>query len=212
MSGSSSSSPRGEKEQAVLQAATRVFLQHGFSAATTDMIQREAGVSKATVYACYANKQTLFAAVIENECTAFMATVRTIAVENRDVMSTLSKMGRAYLDILLSPDSLALFRTVLAEASRFPALSRHFYQVGPRAAVALFSERLSYFSARHELDLKGCGAELAARIFLGLLRTDSHLELLMHPDAGFSPQQIDAAVNLAVCGFLQLFPPTHTDC
>ena len=28
----------------VLQAARKVFLTHGFSAATTDMIQREAGV------------------------------------------------------------------------------------------------------------------------------------------------------------------------
>jgi hypothetical protein len=34
---------------------SKVFLAHGFSAAATDMVQREAGVSKSTVYAHYAN-------------------------------------------------------------------------------------------------------------------------------------------------------------
>lgn len=38
-----------DKSVAILDAATTVFLTHGFSAATTDMIQREAGVSKKTM-------------------------------------------------------------------------------------------------------------------------------------------------------------------
>src|SRR3546814_1070545 len=45
------------KALTVLRAARNIFLTHGFSAATTDMIQREAGVSKSTVYAHYANKE-----------------------------------------------------------------------------------------------------------------------------------------------------------
>jgi AcrR family transcriptional regulator len=40
-----------------------VFLANGFSAATTDMIQQAAGVSKSTVYSHYPNKEALFAAV-----------------------------------------------------------------------------------------------------------------------------------------------------
>jgi AcrR family transcriptional regulator len=43
---------RSGKEAVVLKAAAPVFLTHGFSAAISDMIQREAGVSKATMYAC----------------------------------------------------------------------------------------------------------------------------------------------------------------
>ena len=43
--------PLTEKQLTVLLAASDVFLEHGFSAATTDMIQQRAGVSKATVYA-----------------------------------------------------------------------------------------------------------------------------------------------------------------
>src|SRR3546814_9810578 len=48
-----SSGELNAKALTVLRAARTVFLTHGFSAATTDMIQREAGVSKSTVYAHY---------------------------------------------------------------------------------------------------------------------------------------------------------------
>lgn len=44
-----SSDELNTKALTVLRAARNVFLTHGFSA-TTDMIQREAGVSKSTVY------------------------------------------------------------------------------------------------------------------------------------------------------------------
>ncbi|WP_412770482.1 helix-turn-helix domain-containing protein [Ralstonia solanacearum] len=48
---------QSDKEASVLKAATEVFLAHGFSAATTDMIQRRAGVSKATMYGRFPNKE-----------------------------------------------------------------------------------------------------------------------------------------------------------
>jgi TetR/AcrR family transcriptional regulator, mexJK operon transcriptional repressor len=40
---------QSEKARAVLAGARAVFLANGFSAATTDMIQQAAGVSKSTV-------------------------------------------------------------------------------------------------------------------------------------------------------------------
>ena len=52
------------KALTVLRAARTVFLTHGFSAATADMIQREAGVSSPR-FTRYANKEALFTAVIE---------------------------------------------------------------------------------------------------------------------------------------------------
>jgi Transcriptional regulator len=61
----------GTKAYTVLRAARKIFLTYGFSGATTDMIQREAAVSKSTVYAHYANKEALFIAVVEAECRIF---------------------------------------------------------------------------------------------------------------------------------------------
>src|ERR1700692_4440775 len=54
----------GGKAETILAAAERAFLASGFGAVTMDRIAREAGVSKATVYAHFTGKEALFGAVI----------------------------------------------------------------------------------------------------------------------------------------------------
>src|ERR1700681_2266757 len=54
----------GAKAETILAAAERAFLASGFGAVTMDRIAREAGVSKATVYAHFTGKEALFGAVI----------------------------------------------------------------------------------------------------------------------------------------------------
>ncbi|WP_042860663.1 TetR/AcrR family transcriptional regulator [Dickeya sp. NCPPB 3274] len=55
---------RRPKAWKVLEAARKIFLTYGFSAATTDMSQRKAHVFKSTVYAHYQNKEPLFIAML----------------------------------------------------------------------------------------------------------------------------------------------------
>src|SRR5471032_3558194 len=82
-----------DKAAAVLAGARSVFLAHGFSSATTDMIQQAAGVSKATVYARYATKEALFIAVIEAECERFLGTVRTTVVRSKKLRDVVQAMA-----------------------------------------------------------------------------------------------------------------------
>src|SRR5215470_7191783 len=58
------------KAESILAAAKRSFLTAGFGTVSMDTIAREAGVSKATVYAHFAGKEELFGAVIDLECEA----------------------------------------------------------------------------------------------------------------------------------------------
>ena len=54
----------GGKAETILAAAERAFLAGGFGAVTMDAIAREAGVSKATVYAHFTGKEELFGAIV----------------------------------------------------------------------------------------------------------------------------------------------------
>ena len=56
--------PPSAKAQEILQAARGVFIAKGFEAASMDAVAREAGVSKATVYAHFKSKSDLFAAMM----------------------------------------------------------------------------------------------------------------------------------------------------
>ena len=68
--------PTGGKAESILAAAKRMFLESGFGAVSMDAIAREAGVSKATVYAHFAGKEELFGAVIGRECEHYFAGFR----------------------------------------------------------------------------------------------------------------------------------------
>lgn len=198
-----------EKTAAVLDAAAQVFLAHGFSAATTDMIQRAAAVSKATVYACYPNKEALFAAVIERECQHMMDGIRALDGIAQPLRPALTEMGRAYLAMLLSPNGLALYRVVVADAPRFPELGRLFFQTGPQQVVAIVARLLC--RAADSLDLSAIGAAEAAKLFLSLLRNEAQLELLTHPSAQTSAAGIDRLVELAVSTFLRAYAPGNAN-
>lgn len=193
------------KTQKVLQAATTIFLQHGFSAATTDMIQREAKVSKATLYACYPNKEALFAAVIEHQCHQQMMRLKAMDVESEDIVVSLSNLGRAYLQVILSPGLLNLFRVVVAEAPRFPELSRRFFVAGPQVAVEVFSKHLAKAVDEGQLDIQSVGLESAANLIIGLIRSEAQMECLTHPNALPSEAQLDKWVHLGVSTFMRAF-------
>src|ERR1700679_498305 len=55
----------GRVEERILDAAGRVFLEHGFQGASVDEIADAASAGKPTIYARFPNKQALFTAVVE---------------------------------------------------------------------------------------------------------------------------------------------------
>jgi TetR/AcrR family transcriptional regulator, mexJK operon transcriptional repressor len=193
------------KARTVLRAARNVFLTHGFSAATTDMIQREAGVSKSTVYAHYATKEALFVAVIEAECAAFADTVRRIEFRPGKLRETLTALAQAYLDIVLSPTGLSLFRVVIAEAPRFPNLARTFYLAGPQVIAGMVADCLGSAVTSGEADLSELGRDAAARLFINLVRSEPQLQCLTHPGAAPSAAQIHQWTSEAVTTFMRAY-------
>jgi AcrR family transcriptional regulator len=193
------------KAENILLAARSVFLDQGFSAATTDAIQRAARVSKSTVYAEYPTKKTLFAAVIEREYVSLSASLNSLCIESNDVEQTLTALARAYLNVVLAPNGLALYRSVIGEAPRFPALARTFYQVGPKAATTIIEQYIKYAEEVGQINVRSIGTTTAANQFLSLVRSDAQLELLTHPDSWLSDAQLDNRVAAAVRTFLRAF-------
>ncbi len=194
-----------DKAAAVLAGARSVFLAHGFSAATTDMIQQASGVSKATVYARYPTKEALFIAVIEAECERFLGTVRATVVRSRNLREVLEAMAHAYLRVVLSPAALALFRTVVGEAPRFPALARQFYLVGPHGFNDIVERFLEEAAARDELDFSSVGLEMATIHFVNLVRGEAQMQCLTHPEAVPAQAQFDQWATAAATTFLRAF-------
>ena len=194
-----------DKALVVLDAASRVFLEHGFSAATTDMIQREAGVSKSTVYAHYPNKDALFVAVIERECLNMTEHFRAMEPRETTLHTRFTELGMAYLQIVLSPKGLALFRVAAAESPRFPAVGQRFHATGPKVVNEVMAKHVARAVEQGELNVQAVGVDAAATLFVSLLRGEGHMECIAYPDSLPSAARLEQWVRLAVTTFLLAF-------
>ena len=193
----------GSKAESILAAAKRTFLAAGFGAVSMDAIAREAGVSKATVYAHFAGKEDLFGAVIERECERYFSRFSAGELDLGDVRASLTVLGRRFLELLLSPDGIALHRIILGEVTRFPGLGEVFWRAGPERQRVQIEAFLTSAAASGTLDL--ADTRLAAEQFLSLVRGDVQLRHLMRLEANADQRGIGIAVEGAVATFMRAF-------
>jgi AcrR family transcriptional regulator len=195
--------PFGGKAETILAAAERAFLAIGYGAVSMDMIAREAGVSKATVYAHFAGKEELFGAVIGRECESYFARFSAGELDPRDVRGSLAVLGRRFLDLVLSPDAIALHRIIVAEVGRFPALGQVFWRAGPERERVQIEGFLKSAVAAGTLSLED--PRRAAEQFVSLVKGDIHLRQLLRLDREPDDRQIAEAAAAAVDTFIRAF-------
>jgi len=191
------------KAESILAAAKRTFLAAGFGAVSMDTIAREAGVSKATVYAHFAGKEELFGAVIGRECELYFARFTAGELDPRSVRASLSVLGRRFLELVLSTDAIALHRIILGEVTRFPELGEIFWRAGPERQRVQIEAFLQSAVACGTLSVPD--TRLAAEQFVSLVRGDVQLRHLLRLDAEAGRAEIHAAVEAAVATFIRAF-------
>jgi TetR/AcrR family transcriptional regulator, mexJK operon transcriptional repressor len=188
------------KQDAILEAASEIFLEQGFGNASMDEIARRAGVSKATVYSHFESKPALFGAIVQHRCQRTLAAMLA-ELSDQPVEQTLTTLGRQFLDVLMMPGSLPLYRVVLAEAPRFPELGRIFYEAGPdRCAIAL-TDYLTDLDRRGVLQVSD--PRWSAEQFLGGVLGQIHIRMLLGvASEPPSPAARERFVAAAVSAFL----------
>jgi TetR/AcrR family transcriptional repressor of mexJK operon len=187
------------KHAKILAAANRVFLEQGYGAASMDLIARQAGVSKITIYAHFSNKATLFGAIVEDLAARLTRAIDQLAIAGLQPEQALRRVGAAYLRLALASSSLALHRLIVAETARHPELGQLIHRSGPQTIVATLA---SYLAGRAELKLSN--PKLAAEQFLGMVLGHRQLGLLLGAmPAAKTRKTIDQTVDHAVRLFLK---------
>jgi AcrR family transcriptional regulator len=191
------------KARQILCGARETFLDLGFEGASVDEIARRAGVSKGTLYNHFEDKRSLFAAVIDHECKAQAEGIFTIGMEEDDVEASLRRIGRHYLDFLLSPSALALFRITVAESERFPRVGRAFWDSGPDLGTRRLAQFLAVAVSRGDLGISDL--DLAAHQFTELCKAELFYKTLLGvidaPDDERRAHHVDAAVKVFLRAF-----------
>ncbi|MBV9015503.1 MAG: TetR/AcrR family transcriptional regulator [Alphaproteobacteria bacterium] len=191
------------KAALVLGAARRAFLASGFGAVSMDTIAREAGVSKATVYAHFGSKEELFGAVVADVAEQRFAGFSALELDPTDVEASLETIARRFLDLVLSREAVAVNRIIIGEVIRFPALGDVFWQAGPERNRQQIEEFLRRAAEVGSLNIDD--PRLAAEQFASLVRGESHLRSLFGLDEPQDSAALGDIVTNAVATFLRAF-------
>ena len=113
-----------EKEQRVKEAVIKLILEEGFEGASISKIAREAGVSPATVYIYYDNKEQMLTSIYReyaNSTYEYMMSRIRADMDGRQLISTLVRGYYSYIT-----DNLEIYRFV-EQCSHCPTLSDQEY-------------------------------------------------------------------------------------
>lgn len=189
------------KRQSILDAAKQAFLVHGYSNVSMEAIAEAAPVSKPTLYSHFKSKQDLFAAVVAGECEFLLGTLERSPSEFQHVVTGLHAIARAVVDLIYAPESLMLYRLIIAEQQHFPELGPQVYRSGAEPVLRQLSSYLSELEAAGTLTIPDVAA--SSRLFLGMLKGDEHFRCLLGVQSGLSDEEKEAMINAAVSLFLK---------
>ena len=154
----------------ILDAATTLFLRHGYAGTSMDEIAALAGVSKQTVYTHFADKERLFSDLVlrnTDRVDEFVDALPRLLPDGDELEKDLRSLARRYITTVIQTRVLQLRRLVIAEGSQFPDLARTYYERVPERVLVALGSHLQRLAERGLLRLED--PQLAANHFAGLI-------------------------------------------
>jgi len=157
-------SPRIDKREAILRAATDIFAEHGFFHAQVADVARAAGVAAGTVYLYFKSKDDLLVSIFERTMREAIADGRACIAPLGDPVEQLRAIARVHLDRMGRDRGLAVvFQVELRQSTKF---MEHFSATLVREYLGVIRGILVAGQAagafRREIN-----ATLAAKLFFG---------------------------------------------
>lgn len=199
---SNSAEAVAETRNRLIQAAREAFMEEGYRA-SVDGIAARAGVAKQTLYNHFPSKEELFS---ESVGLVSAAIVVTLDGQTDDVRASLLRFGAAFRQKVHGAEGLALFRTLMAEAARFPTLAQAFFAKGPEQTAARLADFLGRaMTAGH---LRQDDPRFAAEMLVGMLNNIDHFQRLSSNTP--LPEALEESrIGKIVDCFLRAYDPNH---
>lgn len=196
------------KDDAILSAAGDLFMEHGYETVSLDAVAQRAGVSKATIYARYADKDALFAAVLQRECERAVSPDSFLPNPDQPVRETLILLATRFLDLVTGEKAMQMNRVLVAESSRAPRMAELFFETAVLTLKNRFAEWLKTETARGRLTVSD--PDGVAWRYLGGVKGEAHMRASfgMPP---VEPDRLRAHVEAAADEFLRAHSPRKGD-
>lgn len=189
-----------ELRAAILEAASEIFLEEGYQGASIEAVIEKVGGSKRAIYSHFGGKKELFSALVAEASSSVIGETSPKNIEGKNINDTLRMFGLQVTRVLMTPTTLGLYRAVIAEGLRQPDVAQAFFENGPGRVCRSLAQILDQFAARGVISIKD--SQRAAERFVGMLRDDVHLQVVLGLRAPLGEAEIVASVEQAVDIFL----------
>jgi TetR/AcrR family transcriptional repressor of mexJK operon len=194
------------KRRAIMEAATTLFLEHGYQGASVEQIAALAAVSKPTVYRFFADKEQLLTEIVletlERRGMPFRAEMAALA-ETDDLSPHLQSLARDYIKTVTQPTGLALRRLVIGASHQLPGLAQAYYARAQEQTLEALANVFAHLAARGllEIDEPMTAASHFAFLVLGYALDKS----LFSPTKPFTDTELKDQADTGVAAFLTVY-------
>ena len=187
----------------LLNAATEVFLEKGYSASTIDEIAVRAKAGKITFYKHFGNKEALFEAIILRvNKTIFQGFVAALEAD-APVREALTLFLQRLADVLHDDEAVRLVRVLQAETERFPRLAEVFDEEGPQKSHAMLEKFL--LQRMHAGELRRANASIAAEQLVHMATGERSRRTLLGLSPSLSRKESENRIALAIDTFMRAY-------
>jgi TetR/AcrR family transcriptional repressor of mexJK operon len=186
--------------EALLDVATAVFLEQGYSGASTSEIAKRAGASKQTLYSRYPTKAALFEALIERRTEVWFAKITAAMTADKSAHGPLVAFCKHWVMALLNPETQRMYQVITAEAATFPELAEMYWTNGPGRARSMLKDLLRAQMSRFTFD----NLDWATEQLLGSLTGSLLVRLTLRiPSFLMSEEEVEMWVRSVLTDFLR---------
>lgn len=189
-------SKSSEKSAAILKGAMEEFLKHGYAGSSMDKVAKASGVSKATVYSHFGDKESLFNAVMHDLAKQRLKASIDVQQPQFSEQSPQEVLSAIATKIITNATQDNIFqdfmRIVIGESGRFPELAKAYVNNLAKPAIETL---IQYLKLHPELAIED--PEATVRIMIGSLVYFVMLQEMMH-GKDIMPLESDRLINTLV--------------
>jgi TetR/AcrR family transcriptional regulator, regulator of autoinduction and epiphytic fitness len=168
-----------EKSAAILKGAMEEFLKHGYAGSSMDKVAKASGVSKATVYSHFGDKESLFNAVIHDLAEDRLRAAIDVQQSQFSGLSPQKVLSAIASNMITNAtqDNIVqdFMRIIIGESGRFPELAKAYVNNLAKPTIETLTQ---YLRAHPELKIED--PEATVRIMMGSLIYFIVLQEMMH--------------------------------
>jgi TetR/AcrR family transcriptional regulator of autoinduction and epiphytic fitness len=170
-----------EKRADILSAASRLFAERGFAQVSTAALAEEAAVSTATLYRYFADKESLFVAVIDALVSDVIQQMADLPRASED---RLRELAFRYANLLCDPIVVGLIRSVVADQQGTSAFRDSLESHGNEIFANEFDVEIRALLTAHDSDELHLAHQASIELRGALEHVTLLPELLFHEHPG----------------------------